>query len=667
MKVLFHSGSLAGAGVLWTANVSDVSTVTLSVAEPGNGSTLLAEVSQDNSTWAVFEDGIDITGGQSIPLGNSSFIGRGKYFFQLPVGTAYIRFSVSTYVSDTVTVHVDTGSGVPYKYTNEIVAPYSDGTDDSTKLLQRLANTGKVVRLAPFATYNISRSILFKRGGGGFVGDKTSTIYMKASAFNNTSLSGKYLPNSCGIFAYGQQLTPFNPLVGFTLRGFTIQSEVADGRLVDAICVRNVKNCVIEDMEIFGFPVGVGIRASTLSGRSILRANHIHDFYTNAVWPSLPQSTGIELDGDRVNTTNSYEVLIADNRVINLLQGPVPVLAWGYQTDGINVQGSGTGTGAISRHIVRNNTVDGVGEGIDNFSSSTIISENHLINCYAGGLKIIHGASNCLVIGNIIDKAGLFAIGISEGNGQDTVNNQIIGNRVSNIDPDFVWGPGGSNTIHSSPINTAAIGVYDGVGGNTVKHTLIADNYVDPGPNCNYNYAVPPSSVDTIIRNNRDVGVGNLGYINGSAFATTAGTGLIMPAIPTLFKATIAAATLTNSDGVKKIPFDTVLIDSRGEYDSGNVRWKSQIPGMYMVKAVFRFALVASTFEFKPNINVNGTIVATRHLQISQTGEASFVIEAVVPIGFGQYVEISASLTDTGARTITAGSQWTTLTIQQIQ
>lgn len=91
-KTLIESGPLNSTGVLYAANVANEDGVTLIVEDNGGGSTIVAEVSSDNSTW--------------VSLGSTSAKGR----FWYPADYSYVRFRVSTFVSGYVRVSVDTST-----------------------------------------------------------------------------------------------------------------------------------------------------------------------------------------------------------------------------------------------------------------------------------------------------------------------------------------------------------------------------------------------------------------------------------------------------------------------------------------------------------------------------------------------------------------------------
>lgn len=543
------------------------------------------------------------------------------------------------------------------------IVPYSDGTRDMTTTLQRCVDAGKICQLQTNGIYKITSSIVVSAaGGGGFVSDGSATIYMPAANFNNTDLTIKYTSNACGIYIHGNLSDIAFPLVGFTINGIKIQSEVSDGRAVSAICGRNIKNIDIEHTEIFGFPVGAGIRLGSLSGKSTIAYNNIHDFTSNSVWPAIPQITGIEIDGDRINSPgaiNSTNVQILYNTIKDITLGTVNVTTWGYQTDGINNQGSG-GT-PVAHALIHGNNIENVGEGIDNFASEGVISDNKITNALGLGIKLIHSASNNDVHGNVVDGCGISCIAPGDGASGDTANNHIHGNVLMNPDQLFMWGTGGTNTVHASPQTTSCIRIFNNGGAFTTPNTLIEDNYCTANTYGMYNFIADGSTTGTVFKNNHSLTLGTVGYFSGSGGVS------FKPAVPTFFQATTTAFTITNADGIVKIPFSTVIADARSEFNVANTRWTAQYPETVRVAVVMRFVSVAATFEFKPNIAINGSNNFSWQFQIAQAGEATFIFTKDIAVTAGQYLEVTAALTDTGTRTLTTGNQFTSITISQVQ
>jgi hypothetical protein len=175
-----------------------------------------------------------------------------------------------------------------------------DGTtDDTAAIVADLARCsaagGGVVRLEGGKTYRVTSKITIPSSCG-LVSDGTGRLFAPAATFDNKDPGNRYGSNAAVLDFSGQITGSLVPSDGIILHNFIIESEVADGRLVDAIVGINAQVPSITNIEIFGFPVAVGIRASCIQGGRISR-NYIHDFHDNADWSKAagysPQITGI--------------------------------------------------------------------------------------------------------------------------------------------------------------------------------------------------------------------------------------------------------------------------------------------------------------------------------------------------------------------------------------
>ena len=277
-----------------------------------------------------------------------------------------------------------------------------DGVTDDTAAIQAALNAalaagGGAVTLVRGLTYKVTSKISIPSNCG-LVGDGTATIYAPAANFNNTSLTNRYASNSAVIDMSGQTGSPFTASANPFLIGVKIQSQVSQGRCVDAVVIRNATSAVVRDCEIYGFPVGCGIKAASLSGETLFANNYIHDFLDNTTsWVGTPQSTAIEIDGDRINSVYSFGVKILNNEIKQIQLGAAAVTSYGYQTDGINIQSI---SGAD--FIVTGNRIIDVGEGIDHWGERSVISNNSFTNTYAAGSKLIYGAAYNAIQGYVI-------------------------------------------------------------------------------------------------------------------------------------------------------------------------------------------------------------------------------------------------------------------------
>jgi parallel beta-helix repeat protein len=298
----------------------------------------------------------------------------------------------------------------------------------SVALAAALAAGGGGVWLTPGKRYTLTTRLSIPARCG-LISDGTAEIYAPAASFTNTSLAGTYGATSSVLDLSGLTTGLFTVSESPFVIGVRVTSEVSQGRLVDAIVARNVKNVRIKDCEISGFPVGCGVRGASLLGGEI-SGNFIHDFTDNAVWGSAPQITGIEIDQDRVNSVSSVGVNISGNRIKDITVGATVLASWGYQTDGINIAHASSGG-----HTIANNRISGVGEGIDIFGSTCTITGNVISQCYIFGMKFIHGASYNSVMGGSISDVGLAGIRFDgAATAVDTERNTVTGVTIASID-----------------------------------------------------------------------------------------------------------------------------------------------------------------------------------------------------------------------------------------
>ena len=218
------------------------------------------------------------------------------------------------------------------------------------------------------------------------------------------------------------------------LRDFRVRmaSEEGDAQplLRRGIHVSNSSNVSIQGLELLGFPRTKGIVAIN-SGRGVsVEDNLFHGGYTVA---PARQVTGIEVDDDRVNG-DSNNLRIVGNFILGVMldrtvffdtaipdRNGVPL---GYETDGINMQVN------VNPHLVANNSVMDVGEGIDTFSSNGQYRNNHIERAFSLGVKVAHGATGNRFSGNRVLATGLSSILVSDTKTQPTGSNAFIKNRI---------------------------------------------------------------------------------------------------------------------------------------------------------------------------------------------------------------------------------------------
>ncbi len=357
--------------------------------------------------------------------------------------------------------NIQAGAGISLTGTNPIIITATKGTSavgyapaagndcsagaaaapDDTAALTADANHPYPVSLAQNRCYKITSTVVMTTNGGGLVGDRTAQVWMPAASFNSTTLCSTlncFTSNAVGFYIQGQLSTPFTPIDRAVLSGFQIFSEVADGRAVGPIVIRNASNSNVTNLEMSGFPVAAGIYVDT-AFYSHFDGNFIHNFTTNSVWATAPGIQAISVDGSRVNGTGSRWNTYNNNNIQSIIFGSVPAATYTQQPVGIGVYtvNAGLGDSTISGNII--NTT---GECIDLYASRNTVIGNTLLSCAIAGISIKHGGSYNVVGHNLVYAAGVYGMTLSGGaSGPATSENLFDGNSIIELDPAAVGPP----------------------------------------------------------------------------------------------------------------------------------------------------------------------------------------------------------------------------------
>jgi hypothetical protein len=529
-----------------------------------------------------------------------------------------------------------------------------NGIADDTAAIQAALNYassigGGGVLLAPGRTFNVSSKINVPSNCG-LVGDGSPTIYATAAGFNNTSLTNKYASNSAVLDLSGQITSPYTASKNPFVTGVKIQSQIAQGRMVDAIVCRNAINPVVQNCEIFGFAVGCGIRAASLVGANF-SDNYIHDFLDNtSAWTGRPQSTAIEIDNDRINSVYSAGVRIVNNEINKIEFGPAAIGLYGYETDGVNIAGTST-----FDYIVSANRINLVGEGIDTFGERGTIVGNTINNTYNFGIKLIHGASLNTVQSNVIRNTGIAGIVVSGSNIAgvgNTTKNCVIGNITENIDYLGVWAASGGTGLANIKIDNSDPSVT-----YRVTDNLFVGNSLDGSGKYGIITGTDPDK--NVFVNNRIISQPSVAWVTGSQ------TTPIYDAIRTAFRAGLTTNQSIAPSTYVKVQFNSKAFDIRSEYDNTtNYRWICQIPGIYSVKAQARFNAITTGVNVQLFLRKNNSDFA--YIQQSSNGtDQTVFVDSNVQCAIGDYVEAFFRHDDSVARDLTGVQTLTYFTITQ--
>lgn len=527
-----------------------------------------------------------------------------------------------------------------------------DGVADDTAAIQAalnyaLSQGGGGVMLVPGRTFKVSSKINVPSNCG-LVGDGTPTIYATAAGFNNTSLAVIYTSNSAVLDLSGETSGAFTPNENPFVLGVKIESQIVQGRMVDAIVCRNAVNAQVQRCEIFGFPVGCGIRAASLIGANF-SDNYIHDFLDNTTaWTGTPQSTAIEIDNDRINSINSTGVRITNNEINKIEFGPSAISTYGYQTDGINITGTQT-----FDYVINSNRINLVGEGIDTFGERGAIVGNAINNTYNFGIKLIHGSSLNTVQSNVIRNTGIAGIVVSGSNIAgvgDATKNCIIGNIIENVDYLGVWvtaaGTAGIKIDNSTPSYTSR-----------VTNNLFVGNCLDGSGKVGILTGTDPDKNAFV--NNRITSQPSVSWVAGPE------TTPIYDAIRTAFRAGLSVTQSIPASTITKVQFNSEAFDVRSEYDNAtNYRWTCQIPGIYSVKAQVRYTSISAGVAVQIYLRKNNSDFANIQQSASGVDQTVFA-DSNVQCAIGDYVEVFFRHNDSVARDLTGVATLTFFTITQ--
>jgi hypothetical protein len=452
----------------------------------------------------------------------------------------------------------------------------------------------------------------------------------------------------------GGLTSPFTATEDQKLIGMVVEFESFEGTVCNAVVARNCSNIEIDRNEIKNFNLSTGVLVASIINGGRITNNYIHDFANNTVYGTNPDTGlpytvgdvnmyGIEGDDDTVNGVNSEHLLIQGNHIESIAHGATAVAAYSDQADGIGIHKG-------KYHRITDNTVIDVNEGVDWFGDYFTVSGNVLKDNAGFGLKMIHGASFNTVTGNQCINSGINGIVVSGGVATvgNTEYNVVTGNVIIEVDPD------NDNAL----LTTGCIGV-DWQANGTANNNTFMNNVLDAGTNGKYNIVVqtPASNINNSFLYNVIVGAGAT-----ATYSLDHLTSELKVPVPTMVSAYCNTAQTIVTATITKVKFDTEIVDRTSEYDHAtNYRWTCTVPGFYQVTGGVRIAAFTTPIIYVyKNDTLERTVVA------STTGDDSALISYIVECAVGDYIDIRVQQTSGANRNITAGSDWSYLTIGQI-
>jgi hypothetical protein len=254
-----------------------------------------------------------------------------------------------------------------------------DGHTDDASALQAALNTGKRVSLRPGLDYAFG-AMLRIPDGGGFVGGGLLTMLTGPGKFDKADYSGA---PEVGLFV--------DSVSNVSIEA-RIRMQTSDGiRTCSAIWVRGCSNVEL-DVEAWGFKeTRFGVIEWNSNRGGTVKAN-VHDCFVDSTRLPTMQVTALSVDSNRlgvfphgVNSTGlRFDVTAKDIHF-----GPAAIAKYGYQTDAVNLQGSGYA--GHSGEVVAEN----VHEPLDCWSDQNTVKVTAR-DCLFG-VKLIYGASRNLI------------------------------------------------------------------------------------------------------------------------------------------------------------------------------------------------------------------------------------------------------------------------------
>lgn len=372
---------------------------------------------------------------------------------------------------------------------NDFVTPYrygavGDGSTDDAAALRQAFQSGKPVSLAG-GDFAFGSQIAADNDEPTIIGPGTLSMLTGTGQFTNTDPVTKFASNSCGIYIENYDKAF---LYNFKIRLVGTPSE---DNIVVPIAVRDSSASRAEWVEITAFKKTTGLFSVDTCLDCDFVHNYLHDCSTNGA--SNGQLSGFTVDDNRISG-GSERLNISFNKIRDLTVGASFLAAFGYQTDGINLQGPGNSIG----HTVIGNQIDNVGECIDIFSSYCTVQANVCLTAYAIGIKMIHGASFNNVGSNIIDAPGKSGMEIhgSDTAGFDTDGNNVHDNIITRV-----------NLARNWDASTTAGILVDDVGRvYLVRRTTLKNNHVLNSADANFAFTDSAMSADNVWTDNRAPG-----------------------------------------------------------------------------------------------------------------------------------------------------------------
>ena len=363
-----------------------------------------------------------------------------------------------------------------------------DGHADDTSSFEKAVRSGVSNITIPKGTYRLTRQIVIPSGVA-LQGLDNPLIVLDVRFFDETSIPRAYATNACPLLFHGNR---GGGVFGLTFTPSAYGSEL----VVMAIALRGCSEVHVRNCTFHGFSKTKIIRIDS-SSNCIIEANQFYDCRLSSV--GRAQLTCIDVDDNRV-AGGSSNLRIIGNMIRNITVSRTFLAEYGNQTDGINISHE-----TSSHHLIANNMIDTVGEGVDCFGHDCLIEGNVLRNCHNFGVKLIHGAHRNMVRGNRIETPGLGGIVLtgSGANATDTAQNTVTNNLISGVGAYNQW-PGAT---------TFGIKLEDDHGARTARDNIIRANTIERGPRMEIGILIVNQAAGNVITDNSVEGYVRADYV----------------------------------------------------------------------------------------------------------------------------------------------------------
>lgn len=401
---------------------------------------------------------------------------------------------------------------------------------DDTAAIQAVLTAGLSVNLIGGETYYLKSRVSITANDTGIEGNG-ATIVMDTGVGNfDNATFGSYGADAVGISAVGTSGARIE-------RPFVRNARIQPSAWVDEVYLKPVHFEYCSDIDISGNDIGGFSRGDGLitvnnidDGR--IAENYLHDCWTDST-DADPQITGITVDPDADSLTDlhgrryaSRGLHIVGNTIRNLTLGEAARTALNYQTDGIHLASANNATASSAKPtrdcVIELNVIENIGEGIDIQGHGNVIRGNAITRAFASGVKLVHGASDNLIAGNVLTDIGGYGVVLQPSNTVGAIwadGNVIEGNVIRRLNQAYDWLSADETVTYDSTGGTVAPYVSGSAGVRIevvngwacqIRNTLISGNDIDCGSGAatigifaegNAGGSATHRAVDNVIRN----------------------------------------------------------------------------------------------------------------------------------------------------------------------